>query len=463
MTKFIPNFDLILYDTDAYKVSMSAQYPPGTSAVYSYIEARSNQWNMVTWFGLKPILKTLEQVVTAADVEHATKYWNAQGLPFPTDRWMRLVDKFDGKLQLEIKAAPEGTRLKHGNVLATVINTDPDFFWLDSWVETELLRVWYPTTVATLSASIKEIIIDALEETSDDPQGEVAFKLHDFGSRGVPTREVAGIGGSAHLLNFMGTDTGVALGYAMTHYNAPMEGTAASIPAAEHSTITSWGRENEAKAYKNMLDKFGDGLVAVVSDSYNIWNAIDNIWGDELKDRVVNMKGMLVVRPDSGDPTIVPIEVIKRLDAKFGHTVNSKGYKVLNNVRVIQGDGINYDSIQLIIQRLLAAGYSLTNLAFGMGGALLQGVTRDTLGFAMKCSATCGDGGWIDVYKDPIDAPGKRSKRGKLALIEVKGVGFMTVREDKLDGRKDVLRTVYLNGEVVTDEQWVDICARAAM
>ena len=355
--------------------------------------------------------------------------------------------------------------MKHGNVLVQVVNTDPRFFWLTTWVETSLMRVWYPTTVASLSAAIKTDIYDALVISADAPDEEILFKLHDFGSRGVSSRESAGIGGSSHLLNFMGSDTGVAGLHAMEFYNAPFEGVDASIPAAEHSTITSWGKENEVKAFENMLDKFGSGLVAVVSDSYDIYNACTNLWGDALKDRVIKMDGMLVVRPDSGNAETVPLEVVKLLDAAFGHTVNTKGYKVLNNVRVIQGDGINQDSISVIMKSLMDEGYSISNIAFGMGGALLQGVNRDTMGFAMKASAAKIDGVWTDVFKDPVTDKGKRSKKGRLALITLDGE-FVTVREDELVGDLrypgvNKLQTVYEDGYILVDEDWGDVVARA--
>lgn len=460
------NYNSILLDTDAYKLSMFLQYPEGTEYVSSYVEARKNPWQQVTFFGLQHLLYELAKPVTKDDVDFAERYWTAQGLPFNREGWMIIVDEYQGNLPLRIQAAPEGARMSHGNVLVQVINTDPRLFWLTTWVETKMMRVWYPTTVASLSATIRDFLLEKLEQTADDPAFEIPFKLHDFGARGVSSAESASIGGAAHLVNFMGTDTGPALIHAMEFYDAPMAGTGASIPASEHSTITSWGRENEVKAFKNMLDKFGGGmLVACVSDSYDIYNATDVLWGKELKDQVVEQDALLVVRPDSGDPETVPVEVVKRLDAAFGSTVNSKGYKVLNHVRVIQGDGVNLDSIKVIVNNLIAEGYSVSNIAFGMGGALLQASDRDTLGFAMKCSAIQVNGEWRDVYKDPVTDSGKRSKRGRLALI-VKDGEYQTVREDELVGDMrypgvNKLETVFENGEVLKTEDWGDVTARA--
>lgn len=58
------------------------------------------------------------------------------------------------------------------------------------------------------------------------------------------------------------------------------------IPAAEHSTITSWQRDGEVDAYRNMLTQYPTGMVAVVSDSYDIFNACSNLWGGELKEMI---------------------------------------------------------------------------------------------------------------------------------------------------------------------------------
>jgi nicotinamide phosphoribosyltransferase len=460
------DYNNILLDTDSYKVSMWKQYPPGTEYVSSYIEARKNPWTQVTFFGLQHLLEELATPITAEDVDFADQVWTAQGLPFNREGWMGIVEKHGGRLPLKIQAAPEGARMQHGNVLVQVVNTDPEFFWLTTWVETKLMRVWYPTTVASLSATIRDMIRERLEQTADDPDFELPFKLHDFGARGVSSAESASVGGAAHLVNFMGTDTGPALLHAMRYYSAPMAGTAASIPASEHSTITSWGREGEVEAFRNMLNQFGDGvLLACVSDSYDIWNAADNLWGEQLRAQVEEQTALLVVRPDSGDPRTVPVELVKRLDAKFGSTINTKGYRVLNNVRVIQGDGINLDTIRDIMDALIDEGYSISNIAFGMGGALLQASDRDTMSFAMKASAIRINGEWKDVYKDPVTDSGKRSKRGRLALIVQDGE-YETVREDDLVGDMrypgvNRLETVFLNGDVLAAPSWTEVTARA--
>jgi nicotinamide phosphoribosyltransferase len=239
-----------------------------------------------------------------------------------------------------------------------------------------------------------------------------------------------------------------------------------SIPAAEHSTITAWGREGEEAAYANMLARFGGPgkLVAVVSDSYDVFHAVKEIWGKRLKAQVEASGGTLVVRPDSGDPTTVPVEIVALLAEAFGARVNAKGYRVLNDrVRVIQGDGINEKSIAAILDNLTARGFSADNVAFGMGGQLLQALDRDTLKFAMKASAIrLGDEVWRDVWKKPATDAGKSSKPGRLAVVERAGA-LATIRESELrTGERNRLEPVYENGRLLRDQSFADVRARAA-
>jgi nicotinamide phosphoribosyltransferase len=316
--------------------------------------------------------------------------------------------------------------------------------------------VWYPTTVATQSWKIRQVILDYLEKTGDP--NLIDFKLHDFGARGVSSLESAGIGGAAHLVNFMGTDTISAILHAREYYNAGVAGF--SIPAAEHSTITSWGRDGEVDAYRNMLTNFAKpgSIVAVVSDSYDIYNAAARLWGEELREQIVDSGATVVIRPDSGDPVEVNRKLIGILGSKFGYTTNSKGFKVLNNVRLIQGDGINELTVRSILGAFMAMGWSADNIAFGMGGALLQQVDRDTQKFAMKCSAAKINGRWIDVQKDPATDPGKKSKAGRVTLYKDKDGTFFSGVED---WPESALVEVFRDGKLVKEISFEQVRANA--
>lgn len=457
----------LLLNTDSYKASMFVQYPENTETVFSYIESRGGKYNELVFFGLQAFIKEyLTDPITMADIDEAEEIWTAHGEPFNREGWEYIVKELGGKLPIRIKAAPEGTVIPVHNAMVTVENTDPKCFWLTTYLETALLRaIWYPTTVATNSREIKKIIRKFMVATGAD-LGGLDFKLHDFGARGVSSHESAMIGGMAHLINFKGTDTIAAVVGAKRFYNEPMA--AFSIPAAEHSTITSWGRENEAKAYANMLKQFAKpgSLVAVVSDSYDIFNAVENLWGGELRDQVIESGATLVVRPDSGDPVEVVTKVAKLLDAKFGSVTNAKGYKLLKNVRIIQGDGINATSVRDILESLMDNGFSADNVAFGMGGALLGAPQRDDQKFAMKCSAALINGEWVDVYKDPITDKGKLSKKGRLELVHECGLGscgFRTVEEKNAREEDKVLRVVYENGDLLIEDTFSEIRERAVL
>ncbi|MBT8330073.1 MAG: nicotinate phosphoribosyltransferase [Desulfofustis sp.] len=453
-----------ILNTDSYKASHFLQYPPGTTHVSSYIETRGGDYEKAIFFGLQMFIKEyLEKPITYDDISEAKAVMEAHGVPFNEEGWRYIVQNHNGYLPIEIQAVPEGTPVAMQNALVQVVNTDPECAWLTSYVETALLRaIWYPTTVATVSHSCKQTIARYLDMTADSSDGLV-FKLHDFGARGATTEEAAAIGGAAHLVNFWGTDTISGIMAARRYYNAEMAGF--SIPAAEHSTMTAWGKDGEIAAYENMVDQFsGPGkLVAVVSDSYDLWNAIDNIWGDALKDKVEATGGTLVVRPDSGNPVEVVTETIERLMDKFGYETNSNGYRMLPAcVRVIQGDGVNEDSIAEILAAMEARGLSADNVAFGMGGALLQKVNRDTMRFAMKANAVKVNGKWRDVYKDPVTDREKRSKKGRLAVIEPEPGLHKTIPEEELGSQKNILETVYRNGKLIREFSFEEVRENAS-
>lgn len=448
-----PLYDNLLILCDSYKVPMWQMYPPKTEYVYSYIESRGGDSTHNLFFGLQLFIKNyLLRPITLADVDEAEDFWTAHGEPFARENWDYIVTQHQGRLPVKICAVPEGTLVPLKNVLVTIVNTDPRCYWLTTWLETLLLQaVWYPTTVATNSWRAKQVINDALIESCDSPETELLFRMHDFGFRGVSSVESAAIGGAAHLVNFMGTDTAVACLAVRRAYHEKMAGF--SIPASEHSVICMWGKDAEQDAMQNMVTKFGKrgAIFACVSDTYDIWNAVSTIWGHNLKNQIVDSGSTLVVRPDSGDPTTVPIDVVRMLSEKFGYSVNSKGYKVLpQSVRVIQGDGITVDTIPVILKNLLSAGFSAENLAFGQGGGLLQKVDRDTYRFAMKASAGQVDRQWRDVYKDPVTDPGKKSKRGQFVLTNNDGK-WQTLRMTSDTIMHDQLVEVYNGGELKQD------------
>ena len=428
------------------------------------------------FFGLQSILQKYlyGKVVTRGKIDEAESVFKAHipTVKFNREGWTHILEKHGGMLPLEIRAVPEGTVVAPGNVLMTIHNTDPECYWLTNYVESILMHVWYPTTVCTRSREQKRVILDYLKRTGDPSL--IDFKLHDFGLRGSTSVESAAIGGVAHLVNFRGTDNMPAIMEANASYNVSQlcgpgfyddipEFPGFSIPASEHSTMTSWLKEGEVDAMRNMLMTYPDTAFACVSDSYDIYNACAEIWGNELRDLVMQRpeNAPLIIRPDSGDPVHVVLEVIAICGDKFGYTVNDKGFKVLNpRVRIIQGDGVNIHTIRDILDALEGNKWSADNIAFGSGGALLQKVNRDTFKCAIKCSAILIEDGWMtlrQVQKTPITASWKKSKAGLLALCRDESGDLKTVSHGFNPGHlftqipEDLLRPVFCNGRFVSE------------
>lgn len=408
--------------TDSYKESHGPFYPEGTEKVHSYFTCRKGgAHDEIVFFGLQMLMKQLQVKITTDMVKEAKSYFELHMATFDADRWYHIVNEHDGRLPLTIWAVPEGTVCKAGDPLIVVENTDPKCFWLTNYVETLLVQVWAPTTVATNSYHMKKDLLSALRMTGKPELYQ--FKIHDFGCRGVSSMQTAAMLGCAHLaVGFSGTDTVPALIAAREVYESYCAGF--SIRATEHSVVTAFGDEplDELKAFENFISKVpDDAIVAYVCDSYNIYQFITNIIGHvDIKKKIISRSGTLVIRPDSGHPPTVVVDVLDTLENVFGGagsliTTNEKGYKVLPpQVRVIQGDGIDAKMMVKILVAITQRGWSVDNITFGSGGGLLQKFNRDTLKCAFKASYIEVNGKGRNIYKSPIDAPGKNSIAGKI-------------------------------------------------
>ena len=437
--------------SDSYKFTHWNMMPDDTEFAFSYFESRNGaQYDETVFFSLQAILmeNLVGKVVTQEKIDEAAalslahfgdeSYFNRKG-------WEHILNEYNGHLPVRIKAIPEGTPVSVSNVLMTVENLGgAKTRWLTNYLETILSQVWYGSTVATISYEAKKAFKHFLSQTSENANG-INFMLHDFGFRGVSSVESAAIGGMGHLVNFLGTDTVIAMRAAVEYYGAPINGLAYSVAATEHSIMTPYGPAGESKIIEDIIKKYPKGILSVVFDSFGYKNCLRNIIGTTFRDAILARDGIFVCRPDSGNPEEVTLETLDILGEKFGFTMNSKGYRVLNpKVRVLWGDGIDLQGIKGILGIMMVYGWSAENMVFGMGGGLLQKVNRDTQRFAFKSSAQCRSGVWHDVYKNPTDIT-KKSKRGRLSLVKIDGK-FTTVSEVK---NGDLLKVVFENGVLV--------------
>lgn len=420
----------ILLATDVYKMGHMEQYCPGTTKVYSYLTTRSEQkFNGVMWFGLKYYLKKyLSQLITH-EMGAEFLYYRESILGLPAADIHKKIHALAslGYWPLLIKALPEAETYPIGMPLLTITNTHPDFYWCVGFIESLLLKVWYPSTVATQSAQYRTIVEYFYEKTCSDEQMFLKdFAVHDFGYRGDSSEESANLSGGAHLLSFKGSDTVVAAKFMDTYY--PEFGAKMfSVPATEHSVMSSFGKENEIKAFEHMLDLYPTGIVSIVSDTYDLWNVLSN-FAPILRERILARDGKVVFRPDSGNPIDIicgideyDLGCLRLLDKIFGSTINSKGYKEINpKVGLIYGDGMYPERYQTILSKMKDMGYAASNLMIGVGG-ILRNHTRDTLGFAIKATYVEVNGEPRAIFKDPIT---DRSKSSLTGLIKVENGGI---------------------------------------
>jgi len=417
-----------------------------------------------------------------------------------------------GKLPIKVEALPEGTLLAPGVCCFKITNTHPRFFWLPNFLETLLVQVWYPITVATQAREFRKTIqaysilsqrisqfppeMGKQEFTPENVYEDglaihiaQVFDLLDFGYRGVSSHETASLGSAAYYsAGFEGSDTVAGSRMLLNMYNAGNDFTtcfenlhgATSVPAAEHSTITSWADVSpgsdavlyeaaEYNAFTNMIKQYMSSFcVSLVSDGFNIWNAVACLWpSSDTSNGGESMRAMLkqrleggiltLVRPDSGEgvetlpqlltillhalpehwqadmkPLVKPFKDDK-LNERYDKVVQQIKIKVMadgqevkngnpfrrfvgQQFRVLQGDGVALDSVGDMLASLLANGFCANTVHFGSGGGLLQKVNRDSLSVAFKCCAMYVGDKCFSIGKDPI-AGGKKSYPGNPPVI----------------------------------------------
>jgi nicotinamide phosphoribosyltransferase len=458
-----------LLATDVYKMSHMEQYASGCNKVYSYLTARTDKtFDKTVFFGLQYYIKEyLSQELNMYMGIEFLKYRKMILGSNSKDVEHKIMSLCDlGYFPIEIKAVEEGTVMPVKNVLMTITNTHPDFYWVVGLVESLVLKLWYSTTVASCCYKYKEIVDKAFDETvSEDFMFLKQFTVHDFGYRGDASEEGSAISGAAHLISFAGSDTVPALPFVEHYYGANTdELIMASVPASEHSVMCSFGRDNEFDAFENMLNLYPTGIVSIVSDTFDVYRVLTE-FAERLKPRILERDGKVVFRPDSGNPEYIICGnpdaeygsnewkgAIRLLDEMFGSTVNDKGYKVLNpKVGLIYGDGMYIERYQRTLDKLKEMGYAACNLVIGVGG-ILRNHSRDTLGFAIKATYVEVNGEGREIEKDPITDNKKKSHKGLLSLTLGDNMEYITIdRCSEHEEKSGLLKTVFKDGQLVNE------------
>jgi len=472
MRSLVEEFN-VMTATDSYKLGRDRMFSEGTESVSSYFEARDGakfQYNVFCTLQYLCMKYLCGKQVTKAKIdwaEYLSELHLGQKGAFDRSGWDYILQKYDGRLPIEICAVAEGTPVPTGNVMMQIRNTDPKVPVLSNAIESMITHVWAGTTGASLSRYIKQMQKRFLDICCDTPDEVLPFMLHDFGYRGSSSHESARQVGAGHLLNFLGTDTVPAMELLIQYYGASIDratfNAGFSIFATEHLIMTQKGEAGEFDVVEELLNKYPTGNLAMVIDSYNWKRFIETMGTPRFKDRILNRDGKIIFRPDSGKPVPTSFGVWKGLANIFGYDTNNKRYDVLNpKVSTIWGDGIDEVEGESIYQNFIDNKISIENCPLGMGGNLHQKINRDTQRNAFKGSFVQRNGVGYDIFKDPIDGS-KKSKKGRLALIKDAAGNFQTLQGVTGPVEGDLLIPVFRNGEMLKTYTLNEMRANAAL
>jgi len=460
---------------DGYKLDHRRQYPAGTEFVYSNFTPRSSRTgeDKVVFFGLQYFLQ-------AYLMESAEQTFFSRPLDEVIGKYRRFTESYLGPndigsdhiealhslgyIPLQFWALPEGTRVPLRIPMFTYENTHHEFFWVTNYIETILSAVlWLPCTSAT-TANVYRRILDNFAEITGGAKEFVPWQGHDFSFRGMGGLEAAALSGAGHLLSFTGTDSIPAIQLLQKYYDA--DGLiGGSVAATEHSVMCAGGCDGETETFSRLLDLYPRGVVSVVSDTWDLWNVIENIL-PSLKDKIEARDGKLVIRPDSGDPVKIlcgdpdatgPASsgVIELLWNIFGGSWTDDNFRVLSpKIGAIYGDSITPERCYAICDRLCDKGFASTNVVFGIGSYTYQYVTRDTYGFAVKATQTQRNSTEYQMFKAPKTDNGvKNSARGRIAVINDNGalrmIDNLRAGDTQLDFMGNLLRPIWRDGAFI--------------
>ncbi len=451
--------------TDGYKLVHQDQYPKNTEIIFSSLFLRSSNHKYIKddiyIFGLEWIKKRLvkqwdyffnlsENEIDELLTEFESLTRNYHNLPnYSISRFKDLWK--EKSLPLDIRVVKDRVVVPIGSPIITIFNTKPQFYWLTNYIESYLLTSTWPLiTSSTTSFHLKKIFKKYLDETSDNLEF-LENQGTDFSYRGMSGSESGLLSGIGHLANFEGSSTLMAI----NEFSKEWGRLGHSVPATEHSVMSAHGKD-EFKTFEYLMDNYPKGLLSVVSDTWNIWNVIDNVL-PKLKDKILSRDGKLVIRPDSGDPIKIlmgdstsnisnsaKIGLLKSLDDIFGHTTNSKGYKVLNShIGIIYGDSITFETLSKILEEVKNFGYSTENIVFGLGATFYQNNNRDTFGHVFKSTLAVINGEEKELFKNPITNSLKKSPKGLVGLFN-DGNGKLVIKDriswEEFNSNKNILK-----------------------
>lgn len=438
MLEHLKPFNFILA-ADGYKANHWLELPEDVEYAYVTVVPRkaSKYSNEIVAMGQTMLASLLASVrITENMIDEAEREITEQGYNFNRRGWEQICRLNNGILPLSVFGVEEGRVVKPQTPIVGISNTLPRYAWLVTYIETFAQSLlWKMSTVASICRSSRKILEEYCLQTGT-PLSQVDYMFHNFGDRGADSpHEAAVIAGIAHAALFDGSDCLRANGYIKQLYNTSKVYTT-SIEATEHSVMCAhsntterddWNAANMAvdRLYQRISSaKTGIGVpaVSVVIDTYNSRRFVEEYIGTKLYEFVRTSGGKLILRPDSGDPTVEPGIIGNILVDKFGAVtryIDDQVYKVLPDyLGVIQGDGIRIDTLESVLKGWIDAGLAMDNFALGAGSGITHDGSRDDFSFSMKVTAYYVKDKWISVIKEPTTDLSKSSLTGLVRCAE---------------------------------------------
>ena len=394
--------------------------------------------NRIILTGLQRILERLfYEPVTHAEIDEAKRFLahakvTTEGFKeyeFPEEIWRRVVDEFNGRPPIKIRAVREGSVIYPNEPAIEIISAVDGMGVLGAWFESKILQTWSTTERVTQDEHfllrIKERILKVDPDMSDEMLNFWAsIMITDFGDRAGMTSQESEDLGMVHLYTFGGTDT-FSGAYQAWKNSGEAIGIFSSVNALAHRNVQSYIKENDC--YNAIYDSCKNGeIVSMVDDCYDAKNSVRNMLLPLALKSLKSGNGKVVVaRPDSskdGYTTLDQIIEICDLSVENGlfteMTTKTGTWKCGTLFHFLDGDGKSCEDILEEIDALIELGYAFYTWGlFGQGGGLRNNLKRDNLSAKYALSSVGVENRPVVKFSETI---GKGTLPGPFKLLRSK-------------------------------------------
>ena len=394
--------------------------------------------NRIILTGLQRILERLfYEPVTHAEIDEAKRFLahakvTTEGFKeyeFPEEIWRRVVDEFNGRPPIKIRAVREGSVIYPNEPAIEIISAVDGMGVLGAWFESKILQTWSTTERVTQDEHfllrIKERILKVDPDMSDEMLNFWAsIMITDFGDRAGMTSQESEDLGMVHLYTFGGTDT-FSGAYQAWKNSGEAIGIFSSVNALAHRNVQSYIKENDC--YNAIYDSCKNGeIVSMVDDCYDAKNSVHNMLLPLALKSLKSGNGKVVVaRPDSskdGYSTLDQIIEICDLSVENGLfteiTTKTGTWKCGTLFHFLDGDGKSCEDILEEIDALIELGYAFYTWGlFGQGGGLRNNLKRDNLSAKYALSSVGAENRPVVKFSETI---GKGTLPGPFKLLRSK-------------------------------------------